>query len=268
MDGDYTYDDMLDETKGRAVRLFSLLTSYLRQRPLKLIWYVKKENGFEAWQILLKEMQPATRARPLALLSQVSKVQFADGKTISEQLPQFESIVNEYERISNQKYSEDAKVAAILLACPAQIRQHLHLWLTETTTYEQLKERIIQLEAVTTKWDSANSLMLPTRATSDEATPMEVDYVGKSYNKGKKGGKDKGKNGEVRAKRKERVKTTVALGRAMRRARHIARKVLARKKRPMRKAPRVASLVYVTRVERLDIMPKIVGRGSTRSKSG
>ena len=248
MDGDYTYDDMLDETKGRAVRLFSLLTSYLRQRPLKLIWYVKKENGFEAWQILLKEMQPATRARPLALLSQVSKVQFADGKTISEQLPQFESIVNEYERISNQKYSEDAKVAAILLACPAQIRQHLHLWLTETTTYEQLKERIIQLEAVTTKWDSANSLMLPTRATSDEATPMEVDYVGKSYNKGKKGGK--------------------ALGRAMRRARHIARKVLARKKRPMRKAPRVASLVYVTRVERLDIMPKIVGRGSTRSKSG
>ena len=63
------------------------------------------------------------------------------------------------------------KVASILLACPLQIRQHLHLWLTDTTTYEQLKDRIIQLEAVTTKWDSANSLMLPTRTTGDEATP-------------------------------------------------------------------------------------------------
>ena len=212
MDGDYTFDDMLDETKGRAVRLFSLLTSYLRLRPLKLIRHVNKENGFEAWQILLKEMQPATRARSLALLSQLSRVQFADGKTISEQLPQFESIVNEYERISNQKYSDDAKVAAILLACPAQIRQHLHLWLTETTTYEQLKERIIQLEAVTTKWDSNNSLMLPTRASNDEATPMEVDYVGKSYNKGKKGGKDKGKDGKGKAKGKEKGKNKDARG--------------------------------------------------------
>ena len=98
-------------------------------------------------------------------------------------------------------------MAAILLACPAQIRQHIHLWLTETTTYEQLKERIIQLEAVTTKWDSANSLMLPTRATNDEATPMEVDYVGKSYNKGKKGGKDKGRDGKGKSKGKEKGKS-------------------------------------------------------------
>ena len=63
VDANYNFEDMTDETKAKAVRLYSLLTSYLRQRPLKLIRHVKSENGFEAWQTLLKEMQPATRAR-------------------------------------------------------------------------------------------------------------------------------------------------------------------------------------------------------------
>ena len=177
----------------------------MRQRPPKLIRHVKSENGFEAWQSLLKEMQPATRARALALLSQLSRIQFAEGKTLSEQLPQFEALVLEYERISTQKYSDDAKVASILLACPLQIRQHLHLWLTDTTTYEQLKDRIIQLEAVTTKWDSTNSLMPPTRTTGDEATPMVVDYIGK-VGKGKKGQKGKGKEAKGKDKGKEKGK--------------------------------------------------------------
>ena len=205
VDANYDIGDMTDETKAKAVRLYSLLTSYVRQRPLKLIRHVKSENGFEAWQNLLKEMQPATRARSLALLSQLSRIQFAEGKTVSEQLPQFEALVLEYERISNQKYSDDAKVASILLACPLQIRQHLHLWLTDTTTYEQLKDRIIQLEAVTTKWDSTNSLMPPTRTTGDEATPMEVDYIGK-VGKGKKGLKGKGKDAKGKDKGKEKGK--------------------------------------------------------------
>ena len=69
VDGNYDFGDMADETKAKAVRLYSLLTSYLRQRPLKLVRHIKNENGFAAWQTLIKEMRPATRARSLALLS-------------------------------------------------------------------------------------------------------------------------------------------------------------------------------------------------------
>ena len=114
----YDMENMTDENQGKPVRLYSLLTSYLRLRPLKLIRHIKNENGFAAWQVLLKEMQPATRARSLALLSQLSRIQFEEKKTVSEQLPQFEALVQEYERISGQNYSDDAKVAAVLLACP------------------------------------------------------------------------------------------------------------------------------------------------------
>ena len=49
--------------------------------------------------------------------------------------------------------------------------------------------------------------MLPTRAASDEATPMEVDYIGKSWDKGgKKGGKFKGKDAKGKQKGKEKGK--------------------------------------------------------------
>ena len=62
IDADYSLGDMTDETKAKAIRLYSLLTSFLRLRPLKLIRHVKNVSGFQAWQVLIKEMQHATRA--------------------------------------------------------------------------------------------------------------------------------------------------------------------------------------------------------------
>ena len=123
LNGNYELEEMTDETKSQAIGLYSLLISYLRNRPLNLVRHKKQKNGFEAWQRLLREMQPVTRARTLALLTQLSRVQFAEGKSISKQLPLYESIVTEYERISGHTYADD-KVASILQAVPA-LRSHL-----------------------------------------------------------------------------------------------------------------------------------------------
>ena len=192
LNGSYELDEMTDDTKASSICLYSLLISYLRNRPLKLIRHMKQENGYEAWQRLLREMQPVTRARSLALFTQLSRVQFAEGKSISEQLPLYESIVNEYERISGHDYADDAKVASILQAVPAHLRAHLQLWITDSTTYEQLKNKVMELEALATRWDSSNSLSLLTRLGMDDAVPMEVDYI--RGDKGKKGGKSKSKD--------------------------------------------------------------------------
>ena len=188
----YEFEDMTTETKLYANRLYGMLTSYLRNRPLKLIKSVKKENGFAAWRMLMQDLQPSTRQRSLALLTQLSRIQFQEGKTVTEQLAQYEALVDEYERISDKSYSDDAKVASILLACPQSIRSHLQLWIDDSTDYDKLKAKIMQLESMMTRWDSSNSLMMPGRASDDTSSPMEVDYIGKGY-KGKKGQKGKGK---------------------------------------------------------------------------
>lgn len=56
----YEADDMTN-----AIRLphCSLLTLYLKQRLLKLVRPVREESGFAAWEILLKEIQPASRCK-------------------------------------------------------------------------------------------------------------------------------------------------------------------------------------------------------------
>ena len=74
---------------------------------------------------------------------------------------------------------------------PPHLRDHLHLWITDSATYEQVKNEVMELEALSTRWDSSNSLSLPTRSGIDEATPMEVNRI---RDKGKKGGKGKSKD--------------------------------------------------------------------------
>ena len=89
---------------------------------------------------------------------------------------------------------------------PSHLRAHLQLWITDTTTYEQLKNKVMELEALATKWDSSNSLSLPTRLGMDEAVPMEVDYI--RGDKGKKGGKSKSKEkGKSKGKEKGKWKS-------------------------------------------------------------
>ena len=75
---------------------------------------------------------------------------------------------------------------------------------SEETTFESLKGRIEQYEAIATKWSTENVLGLPTQARMEGPTPMDVDYIGGYSNqKGKKGkGKD-GKGKYVKGKSKK-----------------------------------------------------------------
>ena len=195
--GDYEYNKLEGDDKEGTTCLYSVMVSYMRERPLKLVRNVEDQNGHKAWQLLLKEMQPSTRARGLALLTQLSRVTFSESKSVTEQLAAYETLVREYERVSGGEYPEDSKVAAVLMATPPAMRTQLQMIIGEHTTYEELKDRIHHYESVTAKWTSDNVLTMPGKA-SDESSPMDVDYIqNKGKGKGKKGkekGKGKGKD--------------------------------------------------------------------------
>ena len=73
---DYGLGFMEESTKNMAIRLYGMLVTYIRGRPLQLIRHLGDSDGFKAWNILLKEMEPSTRQRSLALLTQLSRVTF------------------------------------------------------------------------------------------------------------------------------------------------------------------------------------------------
>ena len=185
-------------------------------------------------------------------------MQFAGGKSISEQLPLYESIVNEYERISGHDYADDAKVPSILQAVPAHLRAHLQLWITDSTTHEQLKNKVMELEALATRWDSSNSLSLPTRLGMDEAVPMEVFVVTKARRAAKANQRTKGSSKE-RRKEKGSQKAR-AHGKVATKGRMYGRKEdLARKERVKRREKQERPLVPATIAGSLDTMQRSAG---------
>ena len=140
------------DRQDRSEKLFSLLSTLLRNRPLQLLRGVADNNGYEAWRILYKDMQPPTRQRSLALVQSLNKLNFETNKTTSEQLPQFELMIREYERTSKSTYPDDLKVAAIIAALPGQLQVQVQMSVTESTTYEEIKQKIELFEQVPTQW--------------------------------------------------------------------------------------------------------------------
>ena len=56
--------------KGRravSYTVYSILSSYLKNRPLKILRSVANNDGFEVWRRLVSEMQPTSRSRSLAM---------------------------------------------------------------------------------------------------------------------------------------------------------------------------------------------------------
>ena len=182
----------------RSRELYAILASFMRGRPLKILRNVPSSNGYEAWWQLMLEMQPRTRQRQLALMTQLNNMTFDMKKSLNEQLGKFDEVVREYERISGSTYPEDLKVSTLVNAAPGPLQVQLHMSLRADTTYNELKEKVLAYERSTTKWQAASGLQFPAVASNDTATPMEIDAV--SYAAGKKGkkGDEKGKKGKGR----------------------------------------------------------------------
>ena len=100
------------EEQSRKLR--SILTSYLKGRPLRTPKQVPNENEFEARRLLVEEHQPHTRARSLQLLNNVPHHKFDPKKSAQENLLKFEEIIEEYEKSSRDIMADDLKITVVL----------------------------------------------------------------------------------------------------------------------------------------------------------
>ena len=117
-------------------------------------------------------------------------------------------MIREYERSSGATYPDDLKIAAVVSALPSELRTHVQMALQDTTTFDDLRQRLELYEQASTKWTADSTLqsaaVKPAVTDSGSAVPMEVDAIswGKDGGKkGKKGGK-KGWQSKGKAKGK------------------------------------------------------------------
>ena len=190
---------LTDEQKRRGTFLYGLLASLLRNRPLMMLKGADRGNGFEAVRQLFRTCQPSSRNRGLGLLHVLMRWPEFDMKVaMLPQILKLEDSFREYERIGGL-LSGELKFAVLMKSIGGQFKTYLNMTIQESTTYDSLRESILQYDQATVKWSSAMALGTSMQS-GDEPTPMEVDRICK----GKGKGKDKGKNdkGKGRLERK------------------------------------------------------------------
>ena len=80
----------------RSVKLFTLLTSMVRGRPLLIIRSQERSrNGYEALRLLRKEMEPKERVRSLAIAQQLASWRFNETQTLHEQVMKYEDMLKD-----------------------------------------------------------------------------------------------------------------------------------------------------------------------------
>ena len=178
------------DMQERAIQLYAMLASYLRGRPLKLL-RVADSNGYTVWRQLHDELAPRTRPRTLALAQALTR--FPAYKTsILEYILTYERLVRGYESVSKSPYADDLKIGTLLSGLPSEMRRCLQMQVTDSTTYESLRERVLQYERSSSSWNADHVLQalgVDRPPGSDDPTPMDVDRVetkgtGKGKNQG------------------------------------------------------------------------------------
>ena len=205
--------DMLEATKGRARRLYAILSGLLKGRPLVMLRAVEPSNGFELWRQLVSVYAPRTRARGLALLSAfMGYPGFTKDRSFREQINALERIADEYNKVSGQTITGDVRLGVLARVLPAHLRQHVQLQMTETSTYDSVREAVLSYESVTTTWSASRVHMeLGVGQDSGGPAPMDISRINEDgkgkgkgkgkHNKGKgKGGKGKGKQSKGKGK--------------------------------------------------------------------
>ncbi len=180
--------------KELAHKLYAVLTSYLRGRCSHIIKaFSKSRDGFAIWYQLMREFEPTSRQRSLALAQALASYPvFSKDKSCLESILVYEQTVQQFEEKSGTTYPGELKVATLMRCCNAKLREFLQLNIKDDATYAQVREHIMNYERVSKSWTQEQVLKAIQDPSKHEGpTPMEIDRVEKGY-KGK--GKEKGKS--------------------------------------------------------------------------
>ena len=202
-----------DEYQTMSTKLYSLLSSWLTgttKQHARDPSIAASRNGFALWKSLLRIYQPSTRSRSLALMQAIhSYPNFSPGVSSIAQISKLEELVKDYERCSGQSYPREILLSTLLRCIPSPLKEHIHLQLTDRTTYAQVKESVLVYERTTRTWMPTQVYQplengqgqylaaVENAPTGGGQQAMEVNRVedrGKGW-KGKHKGKGKGKKG-------------------------------------------------------------------------
>ena len=194
-------DSLTVEQRNRSALLYSLLVSLLHEKGKQLLKTIRQNSGFESYRQLLEDLVPYSRTRTLALLQTINQWPTFDHKVgICPQLTKLESAIEEYEQLAGMAMDGNMKLAVLLRCVHGQLRQHLNLVVTDSTSYQEVRNLVLRWDAAQTKWGASLASSYELGKSADGPSPMDIDRIkgdhkgGKGKGKSKDKGKGKGKD--------------------------------------------------------------------------
>ena len=184
-------------SEARAKKLYAILAGILKNRPLRLLRQVTSSNGLEVWRQLHALYVPRTKVRSMAILGTIMSFPvFSKDKTLLEQIQVLERLGDEYHKTTGTNISEDILQTILVRSLPKAVQQHIQLGMSNTTTYQEIRERVISYERVSSAWTKERILIecgagslgaVTSYASGDTGSgPMEVNLLQKGKGKGQK----------------------------------------------------------------------------------
>ena len=106
-------------------------------------------NGYEALRLLMLQCQPSSRNRSLGILNALMAWGTFDMKvSLLAQITRLEDGFKEYDKIFQQPTGEEMMFAILIRCVTGQLRMHL----MEDSSYEALREMILQFDRANMLW--------------------------------------------------------------------------------------------------------------------
>jgi len=173
------YAELPEYMQALSRQVYYNLTMLSSGASLRIVRSVRSANGLEAYRLLSRRWNPSSKGRNLTKLSKVLHWDFGDATKMLDNLVAWESAVEDWENVTQEKLGDSVKCAIIAERAPAEVRTHLQL--------NAPNAKFPQMRAVVEEYLQANA--------GSATNPMEVDAIWGA--KGKKGkGKGKGKKGK------------------------------------------------------------------------
>ena len=145
-------------------------------------------NGYETYRQLALRFSLPLGTRSIGYLTSLLKPKFDDHK-FEESFLQWEFELAKYERDNGGQLPDNVKIAVLLNETKGALQQHLQLRSGTVTTYQEIRNIIIEYYRAT----SAISRM---KSIKDYNGPQPMDIGAYTKGKGKKGKGKKGKKGK------------------------------------------------------------------------
>ena len=131
------------EDQALAIQLQNFLILTCQDKAARIVCRDESdENGFESWRRLHARYALCPRVKYLGHMQKILTWKFTEAN-LEQDLNDWESEIEKYERGAHQSISEDVRVGVLMSNAPSDIQKHLQLTTGLDSTYAQVRGVIL-----------------------------------------------------------------------------------------------------------------------------